>query len=259
MMQRAPWYEELFDSEDYVRFWLGGPDATRIAPERTEREVEFILSALELEPGARVLDLCCGYGRHSVALAKRGYQVTGIDRSERQLTMARTHASAAGAYVAWVQADMREVPAALAGEMDAVINMFTAFGYFETEAEDQRVLAGIARSLKPGGKFLIDLIHRDGVMRRFRQKDWEEFDGAVLLHERRFDFASGQQDDAMTVVEADGSRRTTTLSLRWYTLTELRSMLGKEGLEFRRAWGDFDASDLGLDSRRMIVLAEKAG
>jgi SAM-dependent methyltransferase len=253
-----PWYEELFESGDYTRFWLGGEEAPRIPAERTQKEVDFAIGALGLLPGEHVLDLCCGYGRHSIELARRGYRVTGIDLSSAQLAMARSAAARDDIDVEWIQADMRAIPSQLTAQVDTVLNMFTAFGYFEDEAENQRVLDGIASVLRPGGRLLIDFINREGTMRRFRFKDWEEIDGALVLRERSFDMATSIQREAMTIVEADGSRHYGALAVRWYTLTELIGMLAKSGLAFRQAWGDFDASDYTIDSRRMIVLAEKA-
>lgn len=257
METRQPWYEELFDSGDYVRFWLGGKDAPRIPPEHTAREVEFVVEKLDLSPGAHLLDLCCGHGRHSVPLAERGYVVTGIDRSPLHLSMARDLAARSGVEIEFIEADMREIPRALDGKVDAVISIFSSFGYFDSDAEEQRVLSGIARALKPGGSFLIDTINRDGLMRRFRPKDWEAYGDTLLLTERRFDFVEGRNHETMTVLEPDGSRRTTGFSVRVYTLNELIAMLNQAGLAFQKAWGDFGGSEMGIDSRRLIVLTEK--
>jgi SAM-dependent methyltransferase len=253
-----PWYEELFESGDYVRFWLGGKETPRVPPERTEREVEFLLEALQPSEGAEILDLCCGHGRHSIALARRGFRVTGLDLSKLHLEMAREAAAANDVEVDWIRADMREVPEALFGRFDAVINMFTAFAYFETEEEDQRVLDGVGRALKPGGAFFLDFINREAVMRNFRASDWEVMDETLLLHARRFDFAAGRTTDELTVVEPNGSRRSMHTSVRFYTLRELIRMLQRAGLEFERVWGGWDGGDLTLDSRRCLVLARRS-
>src|SRR5262245_60362299 len=116
------WYKDLFES-DYVRFWLG---AGRLSPERTTREIDFLLGKLNLSPVSRILDLCCGQSRHSVELAKRGFSVVGLDLSPTLLAMAREAATAAGLDIEWIEADMREVPTRLAGSFDAAINMYTA-------------------------------------------------------------------------------------------------------------------------------------
>src|SRR5262249_12669661 len=155
-----PWYHEFF-GEDYLRIY-----AHTLAPERTAQEVEGIVRLLALPPGSSILDLCCGHGRHSIPLAQRGYQVTGQDLSEFFLQRAQVDAQVEGVSVRWVRGDMREIP--FANEFDAVINIFTAFGYFESEAEDQKVLRQVHRALKPGGRFLLELKHREDVMRHYR-------------------------------------------------------------------------------------------
>jgi SAM-dependent methyltransferase len=253
-----PWYEELFESGDYVRFWLGGEDAPRIPAERTAQQVDFVVEKLALPPGAAILDLCCGHGRHAILLARRGYRVTGLDLSRRHLEMAGRAAAAAQAEVEWVEADMRRVPESLSGRFDAVINMFTSFGYFEEQEEDEAVLRGVARSLRPGGRFLMDFMHREWLARNFRPRDWEEIDGALVLRDRYLDLLRGRSGETITIVEQDGSRRTTSLSVRIYTLAELTGMLARTGLRFDEGWGDFDGSPLTLDGRRLILLAEKA-
>lgn len=107
------------------------------------------MEKLELAPGARILDLACGQGRHAIPLAQHGYRVTGLDLSEPSLTFAREAAAEAGAKIDFVQADMREIP--FADEFDAVVNIFTAFGYLESEQEDQLVLARVARRFAQRG------------------------------------------------------------------------------------------------------------
>ena len=252
----SPWYEEFFRS-DYLRYWLGGEDTPLLPLERTEGEARFIQEALSLLPGASILDLCCGHGRHAIALAQRGYRVTGLDLSALHLELARRTAEEAGVDVEWLRADMRRIPRRMWGRFDAVINMFTAFGYLESDAEDQKVLNGVGRALKPGGRLLIDFIHRDALMRRYQAKDWSSQDSVILLHERRFDFVTGRNHDEVTVLAADGARRTFKTMVRMYTLPELVSMQERAGLRFLRVWGDFDGGELGLDSRRTILLAER--
>src|SRR5437016_4273852 len=122
-MNETPWYELLF-GEDYLRHF-------RTPPERTAQEVEQILQRLDLPPGSAVLDLCCGYGRHTIPLAQHGYRMTGQDLSDVLLQQARTDAEARGVHVQWVQSDMRRVP--FEKEFDAVINIWTSFGYLENE------------------------------------------------------------------------------------------------------------------------------
>ena len=113
MPKRRPWYETLFERDYYDYFYIGGPRGS-LSPEqeaqRNDAQVDFIEKVLELQPGARILDLCCGHGRHTVRLAQRGYRVTGLDLSAYHIRLAKAGAKAAGVNVEFVRADMRDVP-----------------------------------------------------------------------------------------------------------------------------------------------------
>lgn len=255
MAKRRRWYVDLF-REVYPERWFEDEDA--LSATRTQAEVDFVERALELKPGSRVLDLCCGHGRHAIELARRGYQVTGVDLSTPALRRARQAAREAGLDIHWQRCDMREI--GFQEEFDAAINMFTSFGFLESEDEDRRVLEGVAAALRPGGRFLIDFINRDWVIRFYQARDWLRApDGSILLKERCWDPLTGRNHEEITLIAPDGSRRRYRLSMRMYGATELAAMLASVGLTVRRVWGDFDGLELALESRRVIVLAEKAG
>ena len=244
------WYREIFDAE-YLRLYL-----PTLTAERTEREVAGVLQLLQLPPGAKILDLCCGHGRHAVALAERGYPVTGQDLSGCFLDMARASAAERGADVRWVESDMREIP--FEGEFDAVLNLFTAFGYLESEAEDQKVLQAVHRALKPGGGFLMDMIHRDNLLRRLQNRSWQQLDnGSVMLMERSWDQLTSRQSERRTTIHPDGRTSEYALSLRLYTLTEFAKMFAEAGLPLQAYYGDFAGSPLTLDSHRMVLIGQK--
>lgn len=127
--------------------------------EWTEKDVAFLARQLPLPRYRRVLDLCCGYGRHAVRLAARGYAVTGLDRDVVALEEARRQTLAAHQQVTYVLGDMREL-SALPGGFDAVINMWQSLSYFD-EATNSEVLRQIAAKLAPGGRFVVDMYNRD--------------------------------------------------------------------------------------------------
>jgi SAM-dependent methyltransferase len=258
MARRRPWYETLFERDYYDYFYAGGPRGF-LPEDRTDAQVDFIEDALELADGARVLDLCCGHGRHAVRLAQRGYRVTGVDLSAYHIRLAKAAARKAGVDADFVRGDMRHVPR-VRGGFDAAINMFTAFGYFETEADDQRVLDGVARALKPGGRLLIDLLNRDYLMRVFRESDARETDeGGLVIERRAYDIHRGRMNVDMVYVRPDGSRVKRDHSVRVYTFPELAAMLSNAGMRVVRTWGNFDASDFTMQSPRMIVMAQTKG
>jgi cyclopropane fatty-acyl-phospholipid synthase-like methyltransferase len=249
-----------FDRRWYADPRLHGDDYFIVFPlailEQTASQVEGLVHLLDLPPGARMLDLACGWGRIALPLAQRGYRVTGLDLSEAFVDRARRDAQAAGLDIDFRRGDMREIP--FAGKFDAVIMMWSAFGVLESDEEDQEVLHAVARALRPGGRFLIEQASREHVVRHFQARDWHQREGGTLvLHERELDLLESRNYVRMTVIEPDGSRRNYDHTFRFYTLTEFVDMLDRAELAFRAVWGGFDGSPYTLYSRRMIVLAQK--
>jgi len=245
------WYEEFF-GDDYMRFHLRGGEWLE---ERTNPQCDFVVSALALAPAARVLDLCCGQGRHAVELARRGFRVSGLDLSEHLLGLAQQRADEAGVQVEFVRRDMRDLP--WEDEFDAVINLFTSFGYLETEEEDQRVLEAICASLRPGGRLILDLMNRERLLDRFQSKDWGEHEGHLVLDEHEWDVLAGRLQMKRTIVTPAGTRRETGFVLRIYAHSEIMAMLARAGLRWERSCGGYDGSDYGGHSGRMIAVARK--
>ncbi len=247
------WYTEFFN-EDYPRIY-----SERLSQDATERETEFAVRALGLREGDRVLDLACGHGRHAIALARRGMVVTGQDLNEDYLQMARDGAARAGVEIKTVHGDMRDIP--FADEFDSVINMFTAFGYFDSEDEDLRVLQAVAKALKTGGKLLLDTINREWVLSNYVQNDWRtDDDGNTYLEHREFDLMTGRNRVTFSIVSADGSRRESPgHDVRLYALTELARLLDIAGLRLYATYGDYDGAPYAIDTPRMIAVATKDG
>jgi 2-polyprenyl-3-methyl-5-hydroxy-6-metoxy-1,4-benzoquinol methylase len=244
------WFETFFDEH-----WLAISCQTH-TPERSAAQVEFLIAELGLEHDQRVLDLPCGHGRHSVELARRGLRVVGVDLNDAPLEMARAAARDAGVQVDLRRVDMREIE--FRSEFDAVLNLWTSFGYFESEADDRLVLERIWRALRPGGALVIETINLFGVLRRFQPRAWHELpDGRLLLEERAFDPWKGRMHSSWTLLERSGERIGMAFASRAYTLAELATMLAAAGFDVERAWGDYQGSDYGVDSRRMIVLARR--
>jgi len=242
------WYRQFF-GERYLEA-LG----RHIEEARTIEEVGFVEKALGLEPKARILDLCCGHGRHSIELAARGYSVVGLDFDAPALGRAKEAAETRGVEVEFVQRDMRDIP--FSREFDACINMFTAFGYLESEEEDLKVLQAVAEALKRGGKFLLDVINREWLMRNYQPQGWlENPEGGRLLEEREFDLLTSRNNVRWIYIQPDGSTWETHHSLRVYTLTELAQMLKRAGLRVETVYGGFHEEPYTIDSRRLIILA----
>jgi ubiquinone/menaquinone biosynthesis C-methylase UbiE len=222
--------------------------------ERVPEEAERIIALLGIEPGASVLDLCCGPGRHSLELARRGFRVTGVDRTASYLEQARTKAHEEGLDIEFVQEDMRAFcrPDAFEG----TINVFTSFGYFEDPAEDRKVLANLYRSLKPGGCVLLDTIGKEVLARIYQARDWQERDGILLLQERNVQSNWGWMEIRWIMIEGT-ERKEFTLGHRLFSATELMALFKEAGFTSVDAYGNLEGAPYDQTARRLIVVARK--
>jgi SAM-dependent methyltransferase len=245
------WYVNFF-GEDYLNIYRH-----MFTAERTEKEVAFAARKLALDAGARVLDLCCGPGRHSVLLAKRGYKVTGLDLSEPYLDLARRAAADSKVALETVAADMREIP--FNDYFDAAINMYSSFGYLESETEDLKVLESISRSLKRGGQLFLDMLNREWAVANYIQNDWHAGDdGTLYVEHRALDLASSRMRVRFIVVGPNGKRHDSIgHDIRLYTLTEMTRLLERVGFSGVEAFGGFEGEPYEIASRRMVLCARK--
>lgn len=237
----SEWYEESF-GEDYLIVYkhrdFGG----------ARREVDKMMKWLALPQGAIILDLCCGMGRHSLALSEAGYSVTGVDLSEVLLQEARSQ-TGAGA-VTWIRSDMRQLP--LDGGFDAVVNLFTSFGYFEEDEEQVKVLREIHRMLKPGGKFIIDFLNPDDVIRRLIPHSTREDGGTLIDESRRIEDGYVKKDIILTS-KSGGKPRQYHERVKLYSLETFSTMISAAGLQIEAVHGNYDEGDYDAQhSTRMI-------
>lgn len=245
-MSDLPWYQTFFD-EDYLRMY-----APFLPKERTLREVENLIRLLNLSPQSMVLDLCCGTGRHTIPLARQGMHMVGLDLSKTLLYYAQNEAETANIAIQWVNSDMRRIP--FEQKFDAIINIFTSFGYLEDDEEDQKVLQQVQRALKPNGLFLLESVYQPRVLRSFTSHGILRYDdGLIVFEERHFDLAASRNEVLATLLYPDGRRIEHKQSMRVYTLTELTHMLEKAGLQLQASYGALDASPLTLDSRLVLI------
>jgi SAM-dependent methyltransferase len=150
-----------------------------------------------------------------------------------------------------VRADYRDLPFADAS-FDAALNLFSSLGYLGDE-EDERALAEIGRVLRPGGRLVIEILHRDKLVSAFRDQDWRLLgEGRLLLDQRTFDPASGVAQTTQTLIDSSGGRESRTFSLRVYTATELVAMLDRAGFSEARCHGDLDGGPFAADTRLVI-------
>lgn len=250
MPPSTPWHED----DDFWRTF-----APVLFPEprwaHAPVEVDHILQRLGVAPGAAILDLCCGPGRHSLELARRGFRVTGVDRTAAYLETARAKAAAEGLSATFVPGDMREYrnPDAY----DAVINMFTSFGFFDDSADDRRVIRCVFDSLKPGGAFLIDMLGKEILARNFRERDWsQEEDGSFMLEEGKIE-EDWARIRSRWILLKGADRRECSITLRLYSAAELAALLRDTGFGSVAVFGDLAGAPYDQNAKRLIAVARK--
>ncbi|KUP21567.1 class I SAM-dependent methyltransferase [Paenibacillus sp. DMB5] len=239
----SEWYEKSF-GEDYLivyrhRDFCGA-----------RHEVEKMIGWLDLPEGSKVLDLCCGMGRHSLALAEAGFAVTGVDLSEVLLREARAQDGAEA--VTWLRSDMRELP--LDGGFDAVVNLFTSFGYFEDDEEQVKVLREVYRMLKPGGKFIIDFLNPAYVIAHLVPHSTRE-DGDNLIDESRRIEDGYVKKDIILTSKGDDTPRKYHERVKLYPLETFKQLIAAAGLQLEAVHGSYDEEEYDEEhSKRMIFV-----
>jgi SAM-dependent methyltransferase len=248
--KRTNWFHDVF-GEEYFRTLP--EDLAKV----TEREVRFMHKSLGLQKGARILDLACGFGRHAVELARRDYEVAGLDISMAMLQRALSEAQRQNLSIKFIHGDMRELN--FQEIFDACINWQTSFGYFDDRTNVQ-VAKGIARALKPGGRLLLDVVNRDYVIGEMPSRTWWEGHECVFLEEVEFDNHTSVLHTKRSFIYEDGSPpREFSSYIRLYSLHELRQLLAFAGFRLIEVSGAVfhRGSFLGPASPRLILLAEK--
>ena len=228
----------------------GGPSAVQL---------EGVERFLKLEPRSRVLDLGCGDGRRALQVARRGHRVLGADSEDAGFAAARSAAKAERLNAHFAALDARAMP--YRSEFDAVLWLDDGCGRLASDREDLRALESVRKSLKPGAPLLIDVVNREWLVRHFEPNFWEQGEegrGPVVLDRVSLDLEKGRLDNHRVIVSGDGRRTPQHLSLRLYALTELKAQLERAQLAYRQCWGGFDGRAYGMDSPRMIVLAERS-
>jgi 2-polyprenyl-3-methyl-5-hydroxy-6-metoxy-1,4-benzoquinol methylase len=198
-------------------------------------DAAFLDRALALRAGARILDLGCGFGRHSVPLATRGYRVTGIDFSEPMLTLARRLAERAGAKVDWQRRDMRDLRGL--GPFDACVCLYTVLGYFEDE-ENARVVRGVHDVLRPGGRLVLDLTNPLALMPHWPGLSWRENASGIVRETSEYDPLTARLTSRRTIFGKDGrSRELPATVVRMYAPNETARLLEDAGFEVEQVYG----------------------
>lgn len=237
-------------------FWAEFEEAL-FPPERWEAavpETRYLLELLNWSQGSHILDLCCGPGRHALELARRGYGVTGVDRTLYYLKKMQARALQQNLKIQAICVDMKDL--SINHYFQAVISMFTSFGYFEEPDDDRRVLENIYTSLLPGGSLIMEMAGRDIVMKQFQPRDWHESHNIYLLEERELDRERRHIMNRWILFKI-GEKHEFRFKLRLYSAGDLSEMLSSCGFKEIDIFGGLDQSPYDSKARRLVVRAKK--
>lgn len=243
-----PWFERSF-REDYLLVYRHRDESS------ANQEVNELLSHLPIKPQGRVLDLCCGSGRHSRALAALGYDVVGVDLSDVFLALAEEQNTYSNLH--YYQYDMREIP--FEREFDIVFNLFTSFGYFATDAENELVIANMAKALKPGGEVVIDYLNPAYLQANLVPHSSREIEGLLIDEHRVIENGYVKKRIRIADAEAEGTREYWE-QVRLYERDEMVAMLMAAGFGGIQTFGTYSCEPYEREqSKRMIFYAQKQG
>ncbi len=247
MAPKRPWTRDFFDAPMGALLFDDG------AEETAEAEVRGLLGLTGLSRGS-VLDTACGYGRHSRALAKRGFAVTGVDLMPGYLAEARRRAKAARRAVRFAQADLRDLRA-YRGAFDLVLNLYTSFGYEAGKAANAAVFKQLAAALAPGGWLALELVPRESLEAIVTPYEERPLADGVLVEQREW-LGGGRL--GTRVHWARGRKVTVRDSvLQTYTRKELLALGSAAGLAKVQGFGTYAGKPFKVGGR-FLMLGRKA-
>lgn len=244
------WYKDWFSSKFYLKLYKHRND------EDARNLVNLIQRTIPIKKDDKVLDIACGAGRHSLELAKRGYNVTGIDLSKFLIAEARKACKKAEEKplnVHFLIKDMRHFN--FKGKFDLAVNLFTSFGYFEDDKENFSVIGNASSSIKKGGWFVLDYINRDYLIDNIVPYSRNKI-GNEVMHQRR----SIKDDFVTKKIRIVSWKRELNFKevLKLYTFSELEKAFKSFNLKIINKYGDYFGNPYNLKkSKRLIIFAKK--
>ncbi|MCP4423077.1 MAG: methyltransferase domain-containing protein [Chloroflexi bacterium] len=225
-----------------------------LTDERTTTEIDFILSRLALSAGARILDVGCGFGRHSVELARRGFAVTGADPSAAMIAAARERARETAVSITFQQIPAEQYVAAK--PFDAAICLFTTLGQITDKEDNRSFLTAVYDALKPGGSLVVEVPQRETAVAQLKPSekfgDGERYTAVA----KQYDSSTKIVNEEFLVVAPEQSR-TYLLRYRLFSFSELSSLMADAGFAITVAFGDYAGTSLTEDSPSMLLIGRK--
>ena len=249
--KNATWYKEIWTLDIKNHSWT----------EETKAQVDFLIKTLDLTGGEKILDLACGFGRHSLELARRGFTVVGVDITKEYVEDATLRASQENLPASFLHKDIREVN--FQEEFDVVLNMADgAIGYLENEEENLKIFDVVAKALRPGGKHIMDIMSADYADSHFPCDLWSTGENGITLSKFEWDKDSqimlyGQNDfvygEVLTAPHFESGD-----PIRLYHKKEVEEIMRSRGMAVKQTVADFNGTPADTNSIQMIVFSEKS-
>ncbi len=244
-MTQHDWYKKWFGNE-YLTVYSHRDlkDAKQL--------VHLILSHINLTPKSKILDICCGQGRHVSILAKHNFQVFGLDLSRTLLDIAKQNTKSHSS-VNFIQADMRSLP--VTTEFDLVLNLFTSFGYFESDNENSLVLHQMYNVLKRKGFFVFDYFNSSFVENNLIPVHEQNINNVSIKQER---YIKDSRINKKISIVKDGKNSVFYESVKIYQPEEIYALLENAGLKITKIFGNYSGSEFKKESSRLLIIGEKS-
>lgn len=246
-MDNNKWYEKWFSNKTYLSLYS----------HRDEKDARDIINLIQrnipLAIGSKILDVCCGFGRHSIELARRGYSVTGFDLSSFLISKAYKdlkNVKEKNLKVEFLIKDMKDF--SFSKSFDSAVNLFTSFGYFESDEENFRVFNNVEKSLKKGGYFVFDFINSEHLKKSLIPESEDSIEGNRILQKRYL------KDNFVYKDIFTGDDKFTE-RLKLYSDVEILDALKNFGFNVISIFGDYYGNDFDKsESSRIIVISQSA-
>jgi SAM-dependent methyltransferase len=246
------WYRKIWSLDILSMSWV----------EQTVEQVDFLEKILDLQGHEKILDLACGFGRHALEFARRGFCVTGVDITPAYVDYAARAAAAENLPVTFVCADIRDID--YRDHFDVVLNLADgAIGYLENDQENSKIFDRITAALKHGGKHVMGICNGDYARKHFPRRHWEAGSQCLSLADFAWEpltsrmLYTGYTYPYGEPLSMPGGASAT--STRLYTLAELTEICQARGLQVLQAYDGYRFEIASPDSFEMVVLSEKFG